>query len=239
MPIFFREDVINGANNMISKPKKKKKSRKLSRKQIIIMAILAIAVIGSILRIFFFSPYRIDGNDMQPGLYAGDFLLASKLSYQSARPEVGDLVLFQHPFHLGRRLVRRVVATEGQSVEIIGKTVYINNRPIQDFPTVTHSDPQILSPDYSARDYMRRQLVPPNQVFVLGDNRDKSEDSRDFGCVPDELIEGKGLVVYFSWVPDPQAPKMKSPYIVPAVQLFFYNVFNFPSRVRWDRLFTG
>jgi signal peptidase I len=224
---------------MISKPKKKKKSRKLSRKQVIIGGILVIALSGTILRVFLFSPFRIDGNDMQPGLYAGDFLLASKLSYKNAQPAAGDLILFQHPFHLGRNLVRRVIATEGQSVEIVGKAVYVDGRLIQEFPTVTHSDQRVLPPEFSARDYMRRQLVPPNQVFVLGDNRDKSEDSRDFGGVPNELIEGKGLMVYFSWIPDPNAPKMKSPYIIPAVQLFFYNLFNFPSRVRWDRLFTG
>ncbi len=224
---------------MISKPKKKKKSRKLTRKQMIIGGILAIVLVGTILRIFIFSPYRIDGNDMQPGLYAGDFLLASKLSYKSEKPDVGDLILFQHPFHLGKYLVRRVVATEGQSVEIVGKIVYVDGRLFQEFPTVTHSDQRVLPPEFSSRDYMRRQLVPPNQVFVLGDNRDKSEDSRDFGCVPDDFIEGKGMLVYFSWVPDPNAPKMESPYVIPAVQLFFYNLVKFPSRVRWDRLFTG
>ena len=222
---------------MIEKPKKKKRVKKLSRLQVIVRGIFLVTVIGAALRIFIVSPYRIDENAMQSGLYAGDFLLASKLSYRSAGPQVGDMVLFEHPLHMGKKLVRRVVATEGQSVEIIAKMVYVDGRPFQEFHSVEHSDNRILPPEFSNRDYMRRQQVSAGQIFVLGDNRDQSEDSRDFGCVPTSLVEGKGLIVYFSWTPDPEAPKMKSPYVVPAIQLFFYNISNFPTRVRWDRLF--
>ncbi len=222
---------------MISKPKKKKKVKKLSRMQLIIRAILVVAVIGGALRVFVVNPYRIDGDDMRSGLYAGDFLLTSKLAYRNAKPAVGDLILFTHPLHLDRKLVRRVVATEGQAVQIDNKMVIVDGHPFQDFKSVVHSDFRILPPDYSNRDYFSRQQVPAGQLFVLGDNRDKSEDSRDFGFVPVSSVEGKGVIVYFSWAPDPHAPKLEPPYVVPAVQLFFHNLVNFPSRVRWDRLF--
>jgi signal peptidase I len=222
---------------MINKPHKKKKHlKKLSKTQEILRGVFLVVLIGGILRLFVVNPFRIEGTAMQSGLYPGDFLMASKLAYRSAKPHVGDLVLFEHPLRMGEKLVRRVVATEGQSVEMIAKTVYIDGQPFSDFASVTHADKRILPRDYSNRDYLPRQQVPPGHIFVLGDNRDQSEDSRNFGCVSTTAVEGKGLFVYFSWAPDPGAPKLESPYIIPAIQLFFYNLVSFPSRVRWDRI---
>jgi signal peptidase I len=238
MPIILMETGNKRSHIMIEKPrKKKKKFKKLSRTQTIIRGILLVVIIGAILRYFVVSPYRMDTKAMQSGLYPGDFLLASKLSYKSAKPQVGDLVLFQHPLLLSKKVVRRVVATEGQSVEIKAKMVYVDGQPFREFQSTLHSDYRILPREFSNRDYMARQQVPPGHIFVLGDNRDDSEDSRNFGFVANSTVEGKGLFVYFSWTPDPSAPKMEPPYIVPAVELFFYNLYNFPTRVRWDRLF--
>ncbi|HBZ01507.1 MAG TPA: signal peptidase I [candidate division Zixibacteria bacterium] len=223
---------------MIEKPrKKKKKFKKLSRTQEILRGVILVVIIGTILRLFVFSPFRMDSKAMQSALYPGDFLLTSKLSYKSSKPQAGDLVLFTHPLRLGEKMVRRVVATEGQSVEIKAKIVYVDGQPFREFPNTLHSDTRILPREYSNRDYMPRQQVPPGQIFVLGDNRDDSEDSRNFGCVAGSSVESKALFVYFSWAPDPDAPKLKPPYIIPAIQLFFYNIYSFPSRVRWDRLF--
>jgi signal peptidase I len=153
-------------------------------------------------------------------------------------PAVGDLVLFEHPLHPGEMLVRRVIATEGQAVEISGKAVYVNGEPFKETSEVQHSDYRILPRDFSNRDYTNPEKVPPGHVYVLGDNRDQAEDSRNFGFVAKNTIEGKGLFIYFSWTPDPKAPKMRPPYIIPALQILFYNIGTFPSRVRWDRLFS-
>ncbi len=224
---------------MIIKPRKKKKKgpQRVSKTREIAKALILVTIIGTVLRIFIFSPHRIESAAMQNGLYAGDFLLTSKLSYKTSQPEAGDLILFSHPLKPKTRLVRRVVALEGQTVQIAAKTVYIDGKPARDFDGVKHSDYRILPADFSNRDYTAPQQVPPGHVFVLGDNRDDSEDSRNFGFVPKGTIVGKGLFVYFSWAPDPRAPKLESPYIIPAIQLFFYNAYKFPSRVRWDRLF--
>lgn len=224
---------------MIIKPRKNKKRgpRHISRSVEVAKALLLLVVISAVLRAFVFHPYRIPDQGMQSGLYPGDFLLASKLSYKMDKPAVGDLVLITNPIKIGEKLVSRIVAIEGQTVEISGKTVYVDGEPFKEFETAQHKDYRILPPDFSTRDYMPPQQVPPGHIFVLGDNRDSSEDSRSFGPVPNSGILGKGLFVYFSWTPDPQAPKLESPYIVPAIHLFFYNVYNFNSRVRWDRLF--
>jgi signal peptidase I len=224
---------------MIEKPrKKKKKFKKLSKTQEILRGVILVVIIGALLRLFVVSPFRMDSKAMQSALYPGDFLLASKLSYKSSKPQVGDLVLFTHPLRPGEKVVRRVVATEGQSVEIKAKMVYVDGQPFREFQNTLHADTRILPRDYSNRDYMSRQQVPPGHIFVLGDNRDDAEDSRNFGCVASSTVEAKGLFVYFSWAPDPGAPELKPPYIIPAIELFFYNVYSFPSRVRWDRLFT-
>jgi signal peptidase I len=224
---------------MIEKPRKKKKraKRKLSRSAEFLRAALIVVVIGTILRIFAVTPYRVPDSSMQGALLPGDFLMTSQLSYRFDKPAVGDLVLFEHPLKLGQTLVRRIVATEGQQVKIDGKIVYVDDKPFNDFPTVRHADTRILPREFSNRDYMPPQTVTPGNVFLLGDDRDRTEDSRNFGLVPTENIRAKGLTVYFSWMPDPRAPKMESPYIIPAIQIFFYSLYTFPSRVRWDRLF--
>jgi signal peptidase I len=225
---------------MIEKPKKKKKrpKRRLSRTAELLKAAAIIFVIGIILRVLVITPYKVPDNSMQSGLLPGDFLMTSQLSYKFDKPTSGDLILFENPLKFGEKLVRRIVATEGQTVEITGKTVNVNGQAIVETGTVKHADYRILPREFSSRDFMPRQLVPPGHVYVLGDNRDETNDSRDFGPVPVGNIAGKGLFVYFSWTPDPNAPKMKSPYIIPAVQIFFYSLYTFPSRVRWDRLFA-
>jgi signal peptidase I len=152
---------------------------------------------------------------------------------------VGDVVVFDHPFRIDEKLARRVIATEGQTVEIVGKMVYVDDMPFPEPSTVTHTDYRILPSDFSRRDYCPPQQVPSGHIYVLADNRDQSEDSRDFGFIDLNRVHGKATVVYFSWAPDPSAPKMESPYIIPAVQLLFYNLFHFPSRVRWDRFFAS
>ncbi|UCE65456.1 MAG: signal peptidase I, partial [Candidatus Zixiibacteriota bacterium] len=120
-----------------------------------------------------------------------------------------------------------------------GKMVYVNGETIAEFPTVQHNDYRILPRDFSNRDYFEAKQVPAGHLFVLGDNRDNAEDSRNFGFVDVQKIDGKGIFVYFSYAPDPNAPRMESPYIIPAIQIFFYNLFHFPSRVRWDRFFAS
>jgi signal peptidase I len=224
---------------MIEKPKKKRKraKRKLSRTAEFFKAALIIVAIGIVLRIFVITPFKIPDNSMQSALLPGDFLMTSQLSYRFDKPGVGDLILFEHPLKIGETLTRRIVAVEGQRVRIEGKTVYVDDKLFQEAPSVTHSDYRILPREFSNRDYMSSQIITPGQVFVMADNRDQSEDSRDFGPVPVGNIKGKGLFVYFSWTPDPKAPKMESPYIIPAIEIFFYSAYTFPSRVRWDRLF--
>lgn len=220
------------------KTQKKRKRRRISKKAELIKAGLLIVLIAAAVRIFLVLPYRMPDVAMQSGYYSGDFLLVSKISYKLDVPAVGDVVVFEHPIKPGEKLARRIIAKEGQTVQVDGKIVYVDDQPIAEPSSVTHTDYRILPADFSNRDYSQPVKVPSGQVYVLADNRDQGEDSRNFGCVNLNSIKGKALFVYFSWAPDPNAPKMESPYIIPAVQIIFYNLFHFPSRVRWDRFFA-
>ena len=218
-----------------NKQSKKRKKRIVSKKRELIKASVLVLIIATALRVFVVLPYKMPDEAMQNGYYAGDFLIVSKISFKFNHPSVGDIVVFDHPYRPGERLARRVIATAGQTVEIVGKMVYVDDETMSELPSVTHSDYRILPAEFSSRDYRPAQQVPLGQVYVLSDNRDQSEDSRDFGFIDITDIRGKTLFVYLSWAPDPNAPVMESPYIIPAIQIFFYNLFHFPSRVRWSR----
>jgi signal peptidase I len=173
---------------------------------------------------------------MQNSLANGDFLLVNQLAYRSELPVAGDVVIFEHPIRVGTERVGRIVATEGQTVEIKGKRVYIDGRLLDDAAYSVHDDYRILPADYSSRDFYGPTQVPSGSVFILCDNRDSGEDSRQFGPVNCASIKGKGTFVYWSWKPDPNSPKWESPYVIPAVEILFYNLFHFPSRINWDRI---
>jgi len=226
---------------MISKSRKPKKlkNRRISKRIELIKAVLLIILIAAVLRIFIVFPIKMPDDSMMSGFISGDFILASKLSYKFSPPAPGDIVVFEHPYRPDEKLARRIIAIEGQTVEIVGKMVYVNDEPLAEASSITHSDYRILPAEFSRRDYCPPEQVPSGQIYVLADNRDQSEDSRDFGFIDLTKVKGKGLYVYFSWAPDPDAPGWKSPYIIPAVQILFYNLLHFPSRIRWDRLFIS
>ena len=213
--------------------RRKKKSSRIAN---FIKAAVIVTIIGLVLRIFVVTPYRVKNSHMEDTLKNGDFFLVSQLSYRSAEPEVGDVIVFQHPFKVDENRVGRVIGIAGQTVEISEKSIYIDNEPFKDFEKIKHVDFNILPFEYSNRDYSNPVSVPPGKVFVLCDNRDDCEDSRNFGVVNIDDIRGKGLFVYWSWKPDPNSPEWESPYILPAVKILFYNLFHFPSRIGWSRI---
>ncbi|OLD37538.1 MAG: signal peptidase I, partial [Armatimonadetes bacterium 13_1_40CM_3_65_7] len=105
----------------------------------------------------------------------------------------GDVIVFHYPLNPGKDFVKRVVALEGETVELRDGVVLINNSPIAElYPTA------LVGGDRCTSNY-GPQLVPAGQLFVLGDNRCNSEDSRFFGFVPHENVVGKALVIY--WPP--------------------------------------
>lgn len=195
-------------------------------------------VIGLLLRTFVVQAYRIPSRSMEDTLLNGDFVLVSKLSYWFSEPDAGDVVVFEYPLNPSKSFVKRIIATEGQSVEIINKRLFVDGQPAEDWFPYKYTDYQIYPPEYSNRDNFGPFEIPPGQYFVLGDNRDNSQDSREWGFLEREYIKGKTFLIYFSWAPDPEAPAWSNNYISSFFEILFYNLTHFPWRVRWERIGT-
>ena len=225
------------SNKPVRKKVKVKKQKPLWREYVEVVVISLAAAI--FLRLLVVSAYRVDSSSMEQSLYEGDYIFVNKLAYKFGSPGNGDIIVFDYPLDPKKEYIKRVIAGPGQTVEIIDKVIYIDNMLAEIVPNAVNYDPKIMPAQLSMRDNFGPITVPPDQYFVLGDNRDFSQDSRDWGFVPERNIRGKALFVYWSWEPDSSSPKWSFPYIHSVFQMGFYFLTNFPSKTRWDRLFTA
>ncbi len=193
-------------------------------------------IIGFVLRAFVVSAYRIPSDSMEESLLSGDFVLVSKLSVHFNDPAPGDVVVFKYPLNPDKTFIKRCIATEGQTVQIKNKVLYVDGVVSQNPEWENYTDPNIISEQYSTRDNFGPYQVPKGQIFVLGDNRDKSSDSRFWGFLEKRHIIGQPLIIYWSWQQDPDVPRFESPYIIPAVHMLFYYLVHIPTNVRWSRI---
>ena len=214
-----------------------KRKEKPSIKGYIEVIVLAI-LIAFILRTFVVQAYKIPSSSMEDSLLGGDFILVNKLNYHYKEPRSGEIIVFKYPLNPSKDMVKRVVAIEGQTVEIINKIVYVDGKMVPDPIPAKHIDPRVLPQDYSTRDNFGPAQVPAGHLFVLGDNRDDSQDSRDWGFLDMSYIKGKAIIVYWSWAIDPHAPKFESPYITPLLEIIFYNLGHLTERLRLNRIGT-
>ncbi|MCS7199523.1 MAG: signal peptidase I [Caldimicrobium sp.] len=174
-------------------------------KSIVIALILALFI-----RTFFLQAYKIPSGSMIPSLLIGDYLLVNKIAFGLRHPFKDDfifnwhfpkrqeIVVFTYPVDKKLDFIKRVIALPGDTVEIINKKVYINGTLLEE-PYVQFTDQEIYPKEISTRDNFGPLRVPPGYVFVLGDNRDQSYDSRFWGLVPLHSLKGKALIIYFSW----------------------------------------
>jgi len=129
--------------------------------------------------------FRLDGHAMEPTLQSGDSLLVDRLSYRVREPERGDIIVFD-AWYSDRAFIKRIVGLPGENVEIRDGLVLIDGReleePYLEQPTLDHIGPVELD---------------RNEYYVIGDNRGNSSDSRAYGPLPEDLIHGRAVVVYF------------------------------------------
>jgi len=130
---------------------------------------------------------RVDGSSMEPTLHNGEFVIVNKLTYKLGMPEIGDVVIFHPPSDPEQEYVKRVIGLPGDQVVITDGKVYVNG--------------QLLEEDYITASSAKETNinVPEDAIFVLGDNRDNSQDSRNFGSVPLNYVVGKAVFIY--WPP--------------------------------------
>jgi signal peptidase I len=145
-------------------------------------------IIAALIMIFIARAYTVNGDSMLPTLHHGERLLIDKISYRFIEPSRGEIIVFKNPSNTREQFVKRVIGLPGDKVAIIQGVVYINDQPIEEDYT--------LAP---ARIGFAPQIVPEGTYFVLGDNRNNSEDSRfsRVGFLPRELIVGRAVWCYW------------------------------------------
>lgn len=183
--------------------KTKSKTREL------VESLLIAALIALFVRSFVIQAFRIPSSSMEPTLLIGDHLLVNRLSYVAkvpftdillfdfGQPKRGDVIVFRYPEDRSKDFIKRVIGIPGDTLEIRDKTIYINGKKAEDNHAFFADrlsrgrDPQ--------KDNLAPIKVPEGSYFVMGDNRDRSLDSRFWGYVRHDDLVGRALVLYFSW----------------------------------------
>ena len=187
---------------------------------IVLAAILTIVIRGLVIQAF-----RIPSGSMEDTLLVGDYLFVNKMVYGSEidigfsgnrlvyyrfpkirDPKPGDVIVFRYPDDPSRDLIKRCVAVAGQTVEIRDKVLYVDGVAREE-PYAMHKDPRVLPGETSPRDNFGPFVVPQGHLFMLGDNRDNSHDSRFWGALPRSLVKGKSMFLYWSWDEERSLPR--------------------------------
>jgi len=172
-------------------------------------ALLVALLLALFIRSFIVQAFKIPSGSMFPTLQIGDHILVNKFLYglrlpypietmaaQWGQPRRGDVVVFVYPRDRSKDFIKRVIAVGGDTVEIRHKQVYVNGAKVEHgYATFADEGREIPGP----RDNFGPVSVPPAQVFVMGDNRDRSHDSRFWGFVDLDDVKGKAFLVYWSW----------------------------------------
>lgn len=146
--------------------------------QTLIMAVVLYFLIDTVV-----GRVRVENISMQPTLHEGEFILVNKLAYRLGSYERGDIIIFHHD--ATEDYIKRVIGLPGDRVEVRGQHVYVNG--------------EMLSEPYIAAEpqYTGMWQVPQGELFVLGDNRNQSSDSHQWGFVPASTVVGRALIVYW------------------------------------------
>lgn len=175
-------------------------------------------ILATFIRTFVVQAFKIPTGSMENNLLIGDHLLVNKVVYSPSgfpgedalmgkKPiQRGHVVVFKYPEDPARDFIKRVIGLPGETIEIKGKQVHIDGKPLEE-PYVHFLEPPLRpeDPEYGIRmdgsrgdDYGPR-TVPEGQLFVMGDNRDNSKDSRYWGFLPADQVKGRALMVYWSY----------------------------------------
>ncbi len=193
--------------------------------------ILIALILAVLIKTFVIQPFKIPSGSMEDTLLVGDqlvvvkFLYGTKIPFTGKRilkirdPRPGDVIVFKYPEDPSKDFIKRCIAMGGQTIEIKNKQVFVDGVK-QKLPVHAKFIDHTMYPSrFGPRDNDPPFVVPPGHVFVMGDNRDNSNDSRYWGPVPMKNIKGKALFLYWSW--NGETP-----------------VYDLLHRIRWNRLLT-
>lgn len=160
-----------------------------------LLMIAIVLVCSWALRTYVFEPFKVPSASMEKTIMTGDMVFTEKISYNFGEPKAGDLVVFDDPQIPSRVLVKRIIATEGQTIDFIDGQVYVDGVLLDEpytsgaetYPLISAANVSISYP----------YTVPEDMVWVMGDNRTNSSDSRYFGPVEEDSVFGKAILVYW------------------------------------------
>ena len=167
-------------------------------------------VLALIIRTFVVQAFKIPSGSMEPTLLVGDHILVNKFIYGEhipftdikildfRDPKRGEIIVFVYPKDESKDFIKRVIAVEEDTIEIKDKKLFINGRPYDD-PYGHFKDNAIIPGHVQPRDNFGPVTVPEDSLFVMGDNRDRSADSRFWGFVRLNQVKGKAFLIYWSW----------------------------------------
>jgi signal peptidase I len=128
---------------------------------------------------------RVEGDSMEPSLYDGQFVVVNRLAYMVGAPQRGDIIVFRFPLNPERRFIKRIIGLPGDAVRVQDGQVFINGEPL--------AEPYIAA----APAYNTQWVVAGDELIVLGDNRNNSSDSQNWGALPLDSVIGKAVLVYW------------------------------------------
>lgn len=194
---------LQGSANDVSRTAKHKKESG-AYKEIVewIKALVIAVVLVFVIRQFLFSPFIVDGDSMQPNFETSERLIVNKILYDIREPKFGEVVVFDVP-EQGRKFIKRVIGVPGDKVRLEGDDLYINDvlveEPyIKEAIEAAHANGQLYNTEKDfPNESVTETTVPEDTIFVLGDNRSNSTDSRVIGFVKDEEIVGRADVIFW------------------------------------------
>lgn len=207
---------MGGSSAAEDKQVKKKHIVREYAESIIIAVILAL-----IIRTFVVQAFKIPSGSMEDTLAIGDHILVSKFIYGTKipftdikiapirQPQRGDVIVFEYPEDPSKDFIKRVIGVPGDVVQEINKNIYVNGKLFK-IPQEVHKEPDMIPLAMNPRDNFAPRTVPAGCYFVMGDNRDRSYDSRFWGFVKSEQIKGLAFIKYWSWDHDAMRVRWKS-----------------------------
>ncbi len=188
-------------------------------------AFIIAILLALVIRTFVVQAFKIPSGSMLPTLQIGDHILVNKFLYYFEPIRRGDIIVFKFPQDESRDFIKRVIGLPGDTIEVRDKQVVVNGRPLTE-PYAAFDDG--LPARSGEREHFGPITVPTGKLFMMGDNRDHSMDSRYWGLLDMHKVKGKAFIIYFSVRSD------DIPYqsILPSIM---YTV-GHPSMIRWSRI---
>ncbi|HWI54694.1 MAG TPA: signal peptidase I [Desulfobacteria bacterium] len=150
-------------------------------------SVIVAVLLALIIRFFLFQPFFIPSGSMEPTLKKGDRIVVSKITYRLSEPKRGDIIVFKYPVNPKRDFIKRLIGLPGETLEVKNSQVYIDGKVLE----------QSFLPKGLTYNNFGPVKIPEKQYFMMGDNRNNSEDSRFWGTLPEENIIGRAMFVYW------------------------------------------